>query len=294
MVLVIIIVGSILFPAFRGRQNIINLMNQIVPIGFVALGQTFVILTTGIDLSVGSVISLTTVLAATRMDAAGDFQSVFFTLLLILVCATVVGAINGLLISKLKLEPLITTLATGSIVGGITLFLLPYPGGYVPYSFTQLWSSTFFNYIPRGFIYFIIITVFCYFLLRNTRFGRWVYAIGGNEKKARNTGIRVDLVKTKVYIISSLLAAISGIALACRMHSGDPLSGNPFTLFSVAAVLVGGTTFSGGRGGILNTIAGVLVLSLLRIFLNIAGVSPYFSESPHGNYYNHSCFVQLL
>ncbi len=277
VVLAIVILGMVFFPAFRGRQNLINLMNQIVPIGFVALGQTYVILTTGIDLSVGSVMSLTTVLAATRMNG-GDFQSVIITLLLVFAAAIVVGGFNGLMIARLRLEPLIVTLATGSIVGGIALFLLPHPGGYVPYPFTQLWSQTVFNFVPMGFLYLLIIIALSYFLLRNTRFGRWVYATGGNERKARNTGLKVDLVKVKVYITCSLFASFSGLALASRMHSGDPLSGNPFTLFSVAAVLVGGTTFSGGRGGILNTVAGIFILSLLRIFLNIAGVSPYFQN----------------
>jgi ribose transport system permease protein len=281
-VLLIIFIPALISPSFRSSQNITNVFNQIAPMGFIALGQTFAILTTGIDLSVGSVVSLTTALAATQMKM-GDPVSIVITLGLIIASAVIIGAFNGLIISKLKLEPLIATLATGSIVQGITLTILAHPGGYVPRGFTQLWLYEIGGVVPLTFVYFLAVLGICYFILNHTIFGRRVYAMGGDEDKTRIAGISVDKFKVGVYTTSSVLASLSGLALAVRMRSGDPLSGAPFTLLSVAAVLVGGTTFSGGRGGVIRTTAGVFILGLLSVILNIFGVSPFYQNILSGS-----------
>ncbi|HMA60199.1 MAG TPA: ABC transporter permease, partial [Halanaerobiales bacterium] len=155
---------------------------------------------------------------------------------------------------------------------------LSHPGGFCPRMFTNAWLTELGGIVPLSIIYFFILILFTYFILNHTRFGRRVYAIGGDEEKAKIAGINVDKVKIKVYMASSLLAGIAGLALAARMRSGDPVSGSTFTLYSVAAVLIGGTTFSGGKGGVIRTFAGVLILSLVSIILNLIGVSPFYQN----------------
>lgn len=277
VVLLISLVPIILFPTFRSRQNITNIFSQVAPLGFVALGQTLAILTTGIDLSVGAIMSLTTVLMATYVGTGG-IGSTLQAIGLVFGAATLVGIVNGILVSKLDLEPLIATLATGSIVSGITLSIMSQPGGYVPRSVNQLWLHEVGGFVPLAFIYFLVVAGLCYWFLRYTALGRKIYAIGGDEDKARIAGINIDKVQLAVYIGSALLAALSGLALAARIRSGDPLAGDPFTFNSIAAVLIGGTTFKGGVGGVVRTIAGVLIFSLLSLILNFSGISPFYQN----------------
>lgn len=265
-----------LFSApFRSVQNATNILNQAAPIGFVALGQTFPILIGGIDLSVGSVVSLTTALAAVYMATSGG---IFTGVCLCLFAAAVVGLVNGLVINKLRVEPLIATLGTTGVVSGITLAIMPYPGGYVPSGFTNWWSYRVFGFFPLAFVYFLVGLLICHLILNFTRFGRRVYALGGDEHKASVAGIKVKRIKMGVYVLSSVFASIGGLALAARMRSGDPLAGNPFTLSSIAAVIVGGTSFTGGVGGVIGTAAGVAIMGLLSVILNIYGISPFFQN----------------
>ncbi len=277
VVVLILVVPAIFSPAFRSGQNFTNIFNQLAPIGCVALGQTIVIVSQGIDLSVGGVMSLSTALAATYM-VYGSPTSVLVAVGLILVAAAVVGLTNGVVIAKLGVDPLIATLATGSIVQGATLLVLPHPGGFVPRMFTDWWLYEIGGLVPASFLYFLASIGAGYFLLKHTRLGVRIYATGGNEDRARIAGIDVDTVKIKAYLLCSLFTSVSGMSLAVRMRSGDPLSGTPFTLLSIAAVVVGGTTFSGGRGGVLRTVAGVLILGVLSVILNIYGVSPYYQD----------------
>ncbi|RCW55350.1 ABC transporter permease [Halanaerobium sp. ST460_2HS_T2] len=277
LVFLVILIPILISPQFRSKQNLINILNQLAPVGFVALGQTLVIITTGIDLSVGAVMSMTTAIAATQMNY-GDMNSVIISIFYIFAAALFIGFINGLIISKLELEPLIVTLATGSIITGLTLLILPYPGGFCPNCFTDFLLYKVMDFLPLAFIYFLIIFFIVYLILSQTAFGRYIYSVGGSSKKSKLSGINVDKVLIKVYMMSAFLASLSGLSLAARMRSGDPLAGDSFTLMSVAAVLVGGTTFSGGRGGVLQTLAGVIILGVLSVILNIFGVSPFYQN----------------
>lgn len=276
VLLAMIVVGALLSPSFRTLQNATNVLNQMVAIGFVALGQTFPVLTTGIDLSVGSVVSMTTAIAATVMIAGG--WSVPLGLLLCLAAGCLVGLANGILITAVGISPLIATLGTMGLVKGLTLTILPYPGGYVPSQFTRIILTNVGGAVPLGFVYLVASTLLLALFLRNGRAGRRIYAVGGNEVKAQIAGINVNLVKIQTYLLSSVLATLGGLAIAARIRSGDPLVGDPLTLNSIAAVLVGGTTFVGGRGGVVGTIAGVGILSVLRVMLNMLNVSPFYQD----------------
>ncbi len=274
---VIILISSIFSTHFRSQANLINILNQIPPLAFVAIGQTLVILTTGIDLSVGAIMSMSTIISASMMEY-GDMLSVFYSVFLIIFISLFFGFINGLFIAKLKMEPLIVTLATSTILNGINLFILPYPGGYCPSNFTNLFSYKIFDIMPLSFLYFLVIFLVFYMLLHYTSFGRHIYAVGGNERKAGLAGIKTDKIKIGVYMLSSLCASLSGLVLAARMHSGDPTAGEDFTLMSIAAVLIGGTTFNGGEGGINQTLTGIIIMTLLTNILNLFGVSPFYQN----------------
>lgn len=276
VLLAMIAVGALLSPSFRTLQNVTNVLNQMVAIGFVALGQTFPVLTTGIDLSVGSLVSMTTAIAATVMIAGG--WSVPLGLLLCLAAGCLVGLANGILITAVGIPPLIATLGTMGLVKGLTLIILPYPGGYVPSQFTRIILTNVGGVVPLGFVYLVASTLLLALFLRNGRTGRRIYAVGGHEVKAQIAGINVNLIKIQTYLLSSGFATLGGLAIAARIRSGDPLVGDPITLNSIAAVLVGGTTFAGGRGGVIGTIAGVGILSVLRVMLNMFNVSPFYQD----------------
>lgn len=280
LVALMTIIPALLSPPFRTSQNVSNVLNQIAPIGLVALGQTLPILTTGIDLSVGPVVSLTTVLAATLMGF--DTSSVLVGLLICLAVGLTVGLVNGLVIAYLSVPPLIATLGTMSVVSGLALIVLPYPGGYVPMPFTNVMLGKIGGVVPYSFVYFALLALLMAGLMKYTRFGRRVYAVGGHEERARVAGINVRAVIVGVYVLSSLFATLGGLTLAARMYSGDPVAGHPFTMTSVAAVLIGGTTFEGGRGGIPGTVLGVFVIGLLSVSLNLLGVSPFIQDIVSG------------
>ena len=273
----LVLFAAISTPRFTTKDGLTNIFGQVAPMGFVSLGMTFVILTTGIDLSVGAVMSLTTTILATVM-IPGRPGSVFLALGTVVVASLVIGTTSGLLVAIMNFEPLIATLAVGTIVNGVTLLILPYPGGFVPPMFTDIWLHRIGGVVPCGFVLFLVAVALAYCILKYTTLGRRLYAVGGNETHSAVAGIPIRRVKFSAYVISALFACISGIALASRMRSGDPLAGAPFTLTAVAATVVGGTTFSGGVGGVVGTFAGVMILGVLSVMLNIAGVSPFIKD----------------
>lgn len=276
VVVLMTVIPALWSPAFRSPQNVTNVLSQVAPIGLVALGQTLPILTRGIDLAAGPLVSLTTVLAATMMGF--DTVGVLRGLAVCLAAGLAVGLVNGLVITRLNVPPLIATLGSMSVISGVALIILPHPGGYVPRPFTQALLYRIGDVVPLSFVYFAVFAILMAFIMNYTRFGRWVYAVGGHEEHARVAGVPVRRVTVGIYLVSSLFATLGGLALAARMYSGDPVAGHPFTLTSVAAVLIGGTTFEGGRGGIPGTVMGVLIMGLLTVSLNIFGVSPFVQD----------------
>ncbi|MBC7189759.1 ABC transporter permease, partial [Candidatus Aerophobetes bacterium] len=249
------------------------ILNQAAPLAIVSIGQTFIILLTGLDLSVGSVMSLTTVLCATLMK--NEPLPIFLTMLLTLLAGAGIGFLNGVLVSKIKLSPLIATLGMMALVQGVTLQIRPYPGGYVPRAFGDAITGTFL-FIPVPAIIFIGVAVWGVIFLRKTALGGYIYATGGGEENARLAGINIDFVKIFSYTVCGLVAAIAGLVLTGRIRSGDPLVGTSFPLDSITAVIVGGTPFTGGQGGVEGTIAGALIIAMLSNMLNLLDVSSFY------------------
>ncbi len=192
-----------------------------------------------------------------------------------LLTGLIAGLANGLGITRLRVSPFMMTLGMMSISQGIALQLRPQPGGLIPGEFAWLTAGEVAG-IPISVILFASVVVVAMFVLNNTRFGRHIYAVGGNEETTRLTGLPTDRIKLGAYIICSLAAALAGVFLSSRIRSGDALIGTSFGLDSITAVVLGGTSLFGGRGSVLGTVAGVLIIASLSNIMNLIGISTYY------------------
>jgi len=264
---------SLLSDIFLTARNIQNLLRQVVPLGLVSVGQTFAILTAGIDLSIGSVVSMASCLTTGMI--LGREPLIFPVIALVVVLALFIGFCNGFIITRTRVHPLIVTLGMMSVVQGGLLLYTKSPTGSVPPVFDFLaWGKVWF--IPFPIFLFAAVGTAGIFVLRRTTYGRYVYATGGNEEVARRSGIKTDRVKIITYMICSFTAALTGIFLASRMGMGDPLVGERYMLDSILPVLIGGTSLSGGKGGVGATIAGAFIFAILSNALNLLDVSAYW------------------
>jgi len=273
VLLALVVTAALLSETFLRYRNIENLLRQVVALGLASIGQTFTVLTAGIDLSVGSVISLTSCLTSGMIN--GQASMVAPILALVVVLSLLIGFVNGLIITRTGVHPLIVTLGMMSVVQGGLLLYTKEPTGSLPASFDFLaWGKVWF--LPFPVILLLAVAAICIILLRRTTFGRYVYATGGDENVARLSGIKTDRVKIAVYMICSLTAALTGIFLASRMGMGEPLVGESYMLDSILPVLIGGTSLTGGVGGVGGTIAGVFIFIILSNILNLLQVSAYW------------------
>lgn len=272
---------SILSPNFLTSNNLIQVLRQIAINGLIASGMTYVILTGGIDLSVGSTLAFSSM--STVLLVNGGIP-VFFAVLIGLLIGFGIGAINGIFIAKMKLQPFIVTLATMTIVRGLTLVI----SSSKPVSVVnqkeayQFIGQSYILGIPLPVIIFLITFVILGFILLKTTFGKKLYATGGNEEVARLSGIKTDKVKIIVYGLSGLMAALAGIVLTSRLDSGQPLLGSGFELDAIAAVVIGGTSLVGGKGSIVGTFIGVLIIGILNNGLNLLNVQSEYQEIVKG------------
>ena len=274
--IVICIMLSIATPYFFTTQNIIIVLRQVSINGILAIGVTFVIIAGGIDLSLGSVLALTGVVAASFAHP-GTYALVVPVMLGILT-GVIIGAINGLTITLGKVAPFIVTLGMMTIARGLAL----------------VWSdgrpvtnlSPAFNYIGGGdllhipvpILLFVLVIIVSAVILNYTRIGRYIYAVGGNENAARASGIRVSGVKLFAYIMCSGLAGLAGIILASRITTGQPNAGIAYELDAIAAVVIGGTSLLGGRGSIAGTVIGVLIIGVINNGLDLLNVTSYYQQ----------------
>jgi len=267
------VIGILTQPTFLSLRNVRNIILSTTPWAIATIGQTLALLTGGIDLSIGPVVSLTNVLAALLMKNHPD--QVWPIVFLCIGCGLAVGAINGVAISRLHLNPFILTLATGTIIQGMTLSIMYQPGGLVTPEFLQL-SRDSLGMIPYVLFYIIFLYVIGSFILKRTPFGLSIYAVGGNEISARLSGIRTSRVIVAVYTISGLLAALAGLFLASRIGSGDPLVGDPISLDTITAAILGGVSLFGGIGDLVGGLAGAFFIGILSTVLNLNNVSPFY------------------
>lgn len=273
--LILIVIVSILNPSFLAPLNILNLLRQVAINALIAYGMTFVILTGGIDLSVGSILALSSALMAGMIVSGMD---PILAVLIGCILGALMGMVNGLLVTKGKMAPFIATLATMTIFRGLTLVYTegnPITGLGDNYLF-QLFGRGYFLGIPVPAVTMMVSFAVLWVILHKTPFGRQTYAIGGNEKAALITGIKVPRVKVMIYSLAGLLAALAGAILTSRLNSAQPTAGTSYELDAIAAVVLGGTSLSGGRGRIFGTLIGALIIGTLNNGLNLLGVSSFY------------------
>lgn len=278
---VLVVIFSLLSSNFLTAGNMINLFRQIAINGLIAIGMTMVITTGGIDLSVGSILGLTAMVTAFLMVSG---VPPVIAVLVCLALGALLGLINGFIIAQYKLQAFIVTLATMTTFRGLTYVI----SDGKPIS--NISDSSLFTFIGKGDILGIPIPIFIFFIafaiayvvMNKTVFGRNVYATGGNEVAAELSGIDVKNTHMKVYVISGILAALAGLILISRLNSAQPTLGDGYELDAIAAVVIGGTSLTGGRGRISGTLIGILILGVISNGLNIIGVSSFYQEIVKG------------
>jgi len=270
---------SILSPNFLRVANLMNVLRQVSITGVIAVGMTFVIVTGGIDLSVGSIAGITAMVATSL--AHGDYP-VIVPILAGLATGIVTGALNGFLAAYQDVPPFITTLGSMTALRGLALL---YNNGRpiidLCDEYTVIGGGVI-GKVPYPVIIFIVVILIGGFVLRNTRFGRYVYAIGGNEQAAKVSGINVKRIKMSVYMIAGLVSAISGIVISSRVMTGSPSAGDGYEMDAITACVIGGASLSGGEGSVLTTVIGALIVGVMKNGLDLLKVSSYWQQIVKG------------
>lgn len=269
------------WPNFLKAANLLNVANQIAVIAIVAIGMTLVILTGGIDLSVGSLIALSSVAAATLIrdrfggQAAGVFGMLAGSLGGILLCG-LAGLLSGVVVTLFGIPPFIATLAMMLVAsGGAYMLAAGQSINQVPDAFVWLGRGADLAGIPNAVVLMLVLYAVAHLTMSRTTFGRYVYAVGGNAEAARLSGVPVRWVVLTAYVICGLLAGLGGIVMASQLKSGAPTYGQMYELYVIAAVVVGGTSLSGGEGGVLGTLVGAFIIAVIQNGMNLTGVESY-------------------
>lgn len=263
---------------FLDPVNLANIVRSVSENGIIAIGMTLVILIAGIDLSVGAILGLTATAAADLMMQKD--LGMLSTLIIVLLLGALIGWFNGILVTKLSIQSFIVTLATMSIARGVARYWSGGIGVPITYGEEPNLAPTAFSWfaeriygIPVPAICFIVLSIIFFIVLKYTRFGRYIYAIGGNETAGHLSGIKVDRIKIMVFVICGVLSAFAGIIHAAQLSQGSPNDGSGYELNAIAAVAIGGTNLLGGIGTILGTIVGVLILGVLDNMLGLLNVN---------------------
>lgn len=285
---ILVVIISAISPEFRQSGNFLNLLRQASFNGLIAFGMTCVILSGGIDLSVGSTFALSAIVCA---EMIGHGVPVIVAVPVALLVGVALGLISGLLVTKGRLQPFIATLITMTAYRGLAMIITD--GKPISRLAESSGDSVLFKAMGKGNFIFtfapdfkipipiiILVVVFgiMYFMLKHTTFGRRLYATGSNAKCAALSGVNIDRVKMSVYAISGFLSAMAGLIMISRVDSAQPIMGSGYELDAIAAVALGGTSMNGGRGRIAGTIAGVLIIAVLNNGLNILGVTSYYQS----------------
>lgn len=268
IMVLMLVLGTVLYSNFMSVNNLTNVLRQVSFTGIIAIGMTFVILTGGIDLSVGSTFAFASVSASYLQS-----QPLPVIILVILISTALIGTLNGLVVSFCKIPPFIVTLATMMGIRGICYLMTD--GGITRNitndGFALIGRGYVLKYLPMPVLIFILVIAAAIFVLKYTAFGRSVYAVGGNEEAAKMMAIHINTIKVAVYAVSGLCAGLGGMLMAARMSSGEPVAGEGYEMTAISAVVLGGTLLSGGRGNIKGTVFGAIVLGLLNNLMNMQG-----------------------
>lgn len=270
--IVLFIICALITPVFLKPSNLLNVTKQVSVIGIISIGMTFVIITGGIDLSVGPIMACGTLVLA-GLKGYGPIISFIAALAV----GLLIGVINGLIISKFKVQPFIVTLGGMTALVGIGLtFSNGHPIIGISPELGFLGHGKLMGFIPVQAVIFLIISIIAWFILKYTPIGRYAYAIGGNLIATELAGVNTDKITITIYGISGLLAAFSGTIMASHLNVGEAYLGQGMEMDAIAAVVIGGTSLRGGNGSVFGTVIGVLILGLLGNFLNIVNMPGYF------------------
>ena len=275
LVIALVLIGTVLSfakPNFLTVSNLVNVIRQISINGILAVGVTYVLLTGGVDLSLGSLVALTGVVAA---SVGGSQYPVVVPVLAGVLTGAACGAVNGAVVTKGKVAPFIVTLGMMTVARGLALVVSGgRPVSNLSPSLTRLGGDV--AGVPIPVIVLAVVALASFACLNNLRLGRHIYAVGGNEKAARASGINVDAVKLFAYTVCGAFAGIAGVVLAARITTGQPNAGAGYELDAIAAVVIGGTSLSGGVGGVGGTILGALLMGVINNGLDLLNVSSYY------------------
>ena len=279
---IIMIFASEYFATWR---NIRNILRQTSINGLLSIGMTFVILTGGIDLSVGSVLAFGGVVSASLVSKAsgGEIYSPTVAIMAAMGVGIIMGGITGILVAKWKVAPFVASLGMLSVARGLTYIYtdgMPIPK--IDRAFLFIGKGSVLG-LPMPVFIFAIVVLISYIVLKKTRYGRYIYAVGGNEQSARISGINTKFIIFSVYVISGLLAAFGGAILTARTTAGLPQAGQSYELDAIAAVVIGGTSLKGGQGSLVGTVIGALIIGVVNNGLDILGVSSYYQQVVKGS-----------
>jgi ribose transport system permease protein len=270
-----ILIGSLLSDQFLSVQNILNLLQQSSFVGIVSIGMTFVILVAGIDLSVGAILALTGMLVSILLSTG---MNPVLAVVLTLLVGAFLGFVNGFISTKFKVPAFIATLAMMVSARGFALLTTNGEPVYdLPDSFTALGGNVF-GKVPLTAVIWIVLTIIAIVVLKYTTFGRKIYAVGGNEESSRLSGIPVKKYVTWCFVICGTLAGVAGILMSAWLTVGQPTAGSGLELDVIAAVVLGGTSLAGGKGGVGGTFIGVLIMSMIINIFNLLGLSSYYQS----------------
>ena len=280
LLLAVVVFFSVMTDSFLATRNMINILRQVAVLSILSAGMTFVIISGGMDLTVGSMLGLTGVICAkfiVEMQLNPVISIIFAVILM-----TLFGTLTGLLIVKLHVAPMVITLGMMTVARG---FAYIFSGGIPIYDIPE--SVVFLGQgkigpVPVPVIIMIIIVLIANYVLNNSYYGRYVYAIGGNEEAARLAGVAVDKIKVSLYSMSAFLAGIAGVILMARISSGSPQSGTGMEMDVVTAVVIGGVSISGGKGKIMGAFLGALIIGVLSNGLTIMNIGEYYQQVVKG------------
>jgi ribose transport system permease protein len=279
LLVAISVLGIAFSTKFATVRNLGNVFEQASPLGFIALGQMLVVLVGGIDLSVGAVVSICTVLLATLSEQYPDY--IYLSVIATLSFGALLGALNAIVINMSGVHPLIVTIGSGAIISGCTLMYANAPTGKVPPEF-EWFAYNRVGLAPVSAILLLACYLIAWVFLAYTRSGRSIYAVGGNTEAARLVGLPVGYARLLAFAGSGLLAALCGVYFVSRTGVGDPLVGDRLALSSITPVVIGGTLLGGGRGNIAGTFIGIYLVSCLNNVLNLMNMSTYYQWVAQG------------
>lgn len=270
-----VVINLALQPNMFDPETLNGNMRVFLPLILLAIGQAIVLIGGGIDISVGGTVSIVNAILATRVGLEGTPELMWKYVFISLAVGLLAGAVNGFFIAYLRLQPIITTYATSFLYVGFALFILPNPGGGIPQEIAKIYRTVTPLGIPISF-YVIAVMLLVWVYVSSTRYGKFLFAVGGKADAAYETAVPVNLVKFSTYIISGFMAALAGITITLLAGSGNAEIGGPMTLNAITAAVIGGCAMSGGIGGVAGPVMGAITLSLIQNIISFANINTWW------------------